>query len=94
MTWTPSLTRKAERIYESYCGSIRREIDPRVIGVICHVFTPARVRASGRLLAASQYDVFLRDHLSSVLPITSDELKSLLRQLRAGAPRATPQPGT
>lgn len=77
----PSLSREAERIYESYCGSIRTEIDLRVIGVICHVFTPARVRSSGRLIAASQFDVFLRDHLRNVLPVTSDALKSLLVQL-------------
>ena len=50
-----SLAGEAERIYKSYCGAIRREIDLRVIGVICHVFTPVRVRPTGRLITASQY---------------------------------------
>jgi hypothetical protein len=81
----PSLTREAKRIYESYCGSIRKEVDLRVIGFICHGFTPARIRASGRLLAASQYDLFLGEHLSRVIPVTSEALKSLLMQLQKGA---------
>jgi hypothetical protein len=74
----PSLSAEAERAYKSYCGSINNEVDLRIVGAICHVFTPARVRASGRLIAASQFDVFLLGHLSNVLPLTSHAFKTLL----------------
>jgi hypothetical protein len=77
----PSLSAEAERAYKSYCRSINSEVDLRIVGVICHVFTPARVRASGRLVAASQFDVFLQDHLSSVFPGTRDSLRTLLAQI-------------
>jgi hypothetical protein len=77
----PALSAEAERAYNSYCESINGEIDLRIVGTICHVFTPARIRASGRLVAASQFDVFLRGHLRNVLPVTSQMLKTLLAQL-------------
>jgi hypothetical protein len=77
----PSLTKEAERIYQSYCGSIRTAIDLRVIGFICHVFTPAWVRATGLLTAASQSDIFLTDSFRNVLPVSADALKGLLAQI-------------
>jgi hypothetical protein len=77
----PSLSAEAKRAYKSYCGSINTEIDLRIVGTICHVFAPARVRANGRLIAAWQFDVFLRDHLNSVLPVTGDALRNLLSRL-------------
>jgi hypothetical protein len=77
----PSLSAEAERAYKSYCGSINGEVDLRIVGTICHVFAPARIRASGRLIAASQFDVFLRDHLRTVLPVTGDALKNILAQI-------------
>ena len=75
------LSTEAERAYKSYCGSINSEVDPRIVGTICHVFAPARIRSSGRLIAASQFDVYLRDHLGTVLPVTGDALKSILAQI-------------
>jgi len=75
----PSLSAEAERAYESYCGAIYNEVDLRIVGAICHVFTPAHVRTSGRLIAASQFDVFFPGHLSN--PATSHGLKTLLGQL-------------
>lgn len=77
----PSLSAEAQRAYNSYCSSINSEIDLRVVGTICHVFAPARIRANGRLVAASQFDVFLRDHLITVLPVTSDAFRNLLARL-------------
>jgi len=77
----PSLTSDLQRIYDSYCGAVCSQIDFRIIGVICHVFTPVLVKPNRRLIAASQFDVFLGDHLRSVLPVTGDELKALLNHL-------------
>lgn len=77
----PSLTAEAQRAYKSYCSSIHSEIDLRIVGTIGHVFAPARIRVTGRLVAASQFDVFLRGHLQNVLPVTSDAFKNLLSQV-------------
>ena len=84
----PSLTGDLKRIYDSYCGAVRSQIDLRIIGVICHVFAPVRVRTTGRLIAASQFDVFLGDHLRNVLPVTGHELKALLVRLKGPRPTA------
>jgi hypothetical protein len=77
----PSLTKEAKRIYKSHCSSIRTSIDLRMIGFICHVFAPTWVRANSRLVAASQFDIFLTDSLRSVLPVSTDALKGLLARI-------------
>ena len=77
----PSLTKDLQRIYDSHCNAVRSQIDLRIIGVICHVFTPVLVQTKRRLIAASQFDVFLEDHLRNVLPVAGDELKALLDRL-------------
>lgn len=81
----PSLTRDLQRIYDSHCSAVRTQVDPRIIGVICHVFTPVLVQTTRRLIAASQFDIFLGDHLGDVLPVTGDKLKALLDRVRGGA---------
>jgi hypothetical protein len=76
----PSLTIEAERIWESYCKPIIGRADRRVVGLICHVFTPAFIRTQGRLIAASQFDIFPRN-IDEVLPLSGDDLRILLRCL-------------
>ncbi len=80
----PSLTRDLRRIYDSHCSAVRSQVDLRIIGVICHVFTPVLVQTTRRLIAASQFDVFLGDHLGNALPVTGDKLKALLDRLKGG----------
>lgn len=77
----PSLTKDLQGIYDSHCNAVRWQLDLRIIGVICHVFTPVLVQAERRLIAASQFDVFLGDHLRNVLPVRGDALKGLLDHL-------------
>jgi hypothetical protein len=74
-----TLTQEAERIRRSYCGAIS-EADPRVIGLICHSFTPTLIRPERRLVAASQFDIFPRN-VDDVLPLSRDDLRILLRCL-------------
>jgi hypothetical protein len=76
----PSLTIEAERIWESYCKPIIERTDRRVMGLICHIFTPAFIRTEGRLIVASQFDVFLGP-VANVLPLSGDEFKLLLKRL-------------
>lgn len=84
----PSLTKDLQGIYDSHCNAVRSQMDLRIIGVICHVFTPILVQTKRRLIAASQFDVFLGDHLRRVLPVTADELKALLDRLKGSQPPA------
>jgi hypothetical protein len=80
----PLLTKEATRIYESYCVSICSETDPRVIGLICHLYPPAWIRAERRLVAASQFDIFTRN-FRNVLPLSADSLRGLLARLSFSA---------
>ncbi|MBV9500003.1 MAG: hypothetical protein JO138_11575 [Acidobacteriaceae bacterium] len=81
----PSLTMQAWRIYDLYCHPIRNETDPRIIGLICHLYPPTWIRGEGQLVAASQFDIFLRDGLHNVLPISADSLRRLLARLSFSA---------
>jgi hypothetical protein len=74
-----TLSQEAERIWQSDCRAVR-EADPRVIGLICHSFTPTLIRPGRRLIAASQFDIFPRN-IDRALPISSDDLRLLLRCL-------------
>ena len=76
----PSLSIEAERIWGSYCGAIIQEQDPRVIGLMCHLFTPTFICTQGRLIVASQFDVFPRN-VDGVLPLSGDEFRLLLKRL-------------
>jgi hypothetical protein len=73
-----SLSQESERLHKQYSKDYDRLLDPRLIGMVYHLFTPALLRKNGLLIAASQVDIF-PDNLSiqTMLPVSGEALKNL-----------------
>jgi len=53
-----SLTEDVKRIHQQHGEDYDRLVDPRMIGMLYHIFTPAFVRKTGRLFYASHTEFF------------------------------------
>ncbi len=71
------------RFHQVYCADFNRQVDPRLIGILYHIYTPARVLdAAHPLIAASHSEIFLANRsLEAVFPLTGEGLKQLLAKL-------------
>jgi hypothetical protein len=76
------LASDVRRIHQQYGGDYDRLVDLRLIGILYHIFTPAFVRKSGLLTAASRVEIFFHTPaLQVVFPLSEGApLKSLLIQ--------------
>ncbi len=73
-----SLSQEAERLHKQYSRDYDRLLDPRLIGMVYHLFTPALLRQSGLLIAASQVDIFPDNpSIQTMLPVSGENLKKL-----------------
>lgn len=74
------LANDVNRLHKLYGSDYDRLIDPRLVGILYHLFTPALVRKNGILVAASHVDIFLNTPgLQTIFPISEGEpLKKLL----------------
>ncbi len=73
-----SLSQEAERLHKQYSSDYDRLLDPRLIGMAYHLFTPALLRKKGLLIAASQVDIFLDNpSIQTMLPVSGETLKKL-----------------
>jgi len=71
------LSAEVQRIHRKCSNEYSRLIDPRIVGVFYHIFTPALVRTRG-FCALSHTEFVLFDTWPTVFPITGDALKELL----------------
>jgi hypothetical protein len=76
----PTLAVEANRIRTS-CFDAISCMDSRVVGFICHIFTPVLINPPRKLTVASQPYFFPRDGLDRILPISHHELRTLLASL-------------
>jgi len=75
------LTRDVNRIHEQYCRDYDRQIDPRLLGMLYHIFTPVMVRKAG-LFCAFHFEIFLvTSGWQTVFPLSGDALKQFLSRL-------------
>jgi hypothetical protein len=78
------LSAEVQRIHRKCSNEYSRLIDPRIVGVSYHIFTPARIRTRG-LSALSHTEFFLFDTWPTVFPVAGDALKQLLRNSGSAA---------
>jgi len=77
------LSNDMSRIHGLYASDYDCQIDPRLIGMLYHIITPAYLRKSGLLVAASQIAIVLHSKsLNTVFPVSGDALKHLLQRLK------------
>jgi len=70
------------QLHEQYCRDYDQLIDIRLVGMFYHLFTPAYVRRTGRLISASEILIRVRgDSFQSLFPISGDSLEQRLRNL-------------
>jgi hypothetical protein len=73
-----SLSQEAERLHKQYSRDHERLLDPRLIGMVYHLFTPALLKKTGLLIAASQVDIFPDNpSIQTMLPVSGDTLRKL-----------------
>ncbi len=76
------LSKEVNGIHGRYGADYDREIDPRLLGRVYHIFTPAFVRKKNLITAAWQTEIFLHTNsLRITFPISGDALKQLLQSL-------------
>jgi hypothetical protein len=70
------------KIHERYCRDYDKLIDIRLVGMFYHLFTPAYVRRTGRLISASEILIRVRgDSFQSLFPVSGELLEQRLRSL-------------
>jgi hypothetical protein len=74
------------KIRQLYPDDHDRQSDFRLIGIFYHLFTPARVRSTGRLTCASETHLFVvKESLQESFPRSGKRLKQLLGNLGISA---------
>jgi len=76
---------EVSRLHRQYSADYDQLVDPRLLGIVYHLFTPAYVKKSRLLTAASQVSIFLdRPSMQTMFPVSEGKyLKELLlRALR------------
>lgn len=70
------------QIHEQYGSDYGRQIDLRLVGMFYHLFTPAYVSSTRRLIIASEILIRTRgDSVQTIFPISGDLLTQHLRSL-------------
>jgi hypothetical protein len=70
------------QIHDRFGSDYERQIDLRLVGMFYHLFTPAYVRSTGRLISASEILIRNRgDSFQTIFPISGDSLTQRLRSL-------------
>ena len=77
-----SLTEDVKRIHQQYVADYDALVDPRMVGMLYQIFTPAFVRKTGQLFYASHTEIFLvGPSMRTTFPVLGDSLRRLLQRL-------------
>jgi len=77
------LVGELDRFRQQYGQESENQIDPRLIGILYQIYTPAFVRGAVHpLIAATQTKIFLADgSLRTMFPLSGEALRQLFRRL-------------